>query len=86
MGNQSSVLYRGERDAFIPIDDEQHQQQQHATPSLAVHPKVRGRSSAGGQSPPSVVSSSDSSYGTCGSSTLVSFREMGLCRWNFASD
>ncbi|KAL7507055.1 hypothetical protein ACHAXN_004266 [Cyclotella atomus] len=70
MGNQSSVLYRGERDAFIPIDDEQHQQQQHATPSLAVHPKVRGRSSAGGQSPPSVVSSSDSSYGTCGSSTL----------------
>lgn len=70
MGSQPSVLYRGERDAFRPIDEElDREASHHATPSLAVHPKVSRRSSL---SPPSVVSSSDSSYGTSGSSSLVS--------------
>ena len=71
MGAQSSILYGGERDAFVPIDnedDEQHPVQTNATHSVSVQPKVTNH-----LSPPSVISSSDSSYGTCGSSTLVRF-------------
>jgi len=67
MGAQSSILYGGERDAFVPIDfedDELQPVQPNATPSISVQPKVTNH-----LSPPSVISSSDSSYGTCGSST-----------------
>ena len=56
MGNQSSVLYRGERDVFLPLDDKADRREE----------------STHTNSPPSVISSSDSSYGTCGSSSLVS--------------
>lgn len=71
MGAQSSILYGGERDAFVPIDfedDELQPVQPNATPSISVQPKVTNH-----LSPPSVISSSDSSYGTCGSSTPVRF-------------